>query len=67
MAAPITTGALALGLAEKPSYSPKHLLSKLVDKANTVYARDKNSGYKDKLGKRGRLDINTFINEIVGK
>ena len=57
MSAPIARGALALGLStetEKPS-------AQLIGKAASVYKDGKNTAYKDKLGKKGRLDVPAFL------
>lgn len=65
MAAPLVTGSLALALGQTLSVNIKDLTAKVAENAFNVYANGYNQAYKDKLGKKGRLDVQQFLINAV--
>ena len=66
MAAPMTSGALALALGQRLKVSKAELLEKMGVTATDIYNNSMNQAYKDMLGK-GRLNIELFLTDAVSR
>ncbi|MFB9994566.1 S8 family serine peptidase [Deinococcus oregonensis] len=65
MAAPMAAGGLALALGQTLSVPLSDLTQKMVGNAFDVYGISANQPYKDKLGDKGRLDLETFLKSAI--
>jgi thermitase len=65
MAAPMVTGGLALALGERVDVPLKDVTMKMAENAFDVYHDGMNQAYKDKLGKKGLLDLEKFLNSVL--
>ena len=63
MAAPMVSGSVALALGA--GADRKELAKKITDKAHDVYEDGANAPYDGQLGKKGRLDLPAFLNEVL--
>lgn len=62
MAAPMVSGGLALALGQRLAAS--ELTEEMAENAADIYGISANKPFKDKLGKKGRLDLVNFLDEV---
>lgn len=65
MATPMAAGGLALALSQGIRVPLKDLTKKMAEKAHDVYNNGMNAPYKDKLGKKGLLNLEAFLNDVL--
>ncbi|WP_104992497.1 S8 family serine peptidase [Deinococcus sp. NW-56] len=65
MATPMAAGGLALALSQGTDVPLKDLTKKMAEKAYDVYNNGLNAPYKDKLGKKGLLNLEAFLKDVV--
>lgn len=65
MATPMAAGGLALALSQGIDVPLKDLTKKMAEKAYDVYNNGMNAPYKDKLGKKGLLNLEAFLEDVL--
>ncbi|MCP2014482.1 hypothetical protein L1280_001633 [Deinococcus sp. HSC-46F16] len=65
VATPMAAGGLALALSQTPRVPLKDLTRKMAEKAYDVYSNGMNAPYKDKLGKKGLLNLEAFLKDVL--
>ncbi len=65
MAAPMAAGGLALALGQTLSVPLSDVTQKMTGNAFDVYNNGANIAYKDKLGEKGRLDLEAFLINVI--
>lgn len=65
MATPMAVGGLALALAQGTGVPLKDITKKMAEKAHDVYNNGMNAPYKDRLGKKGLLNLEAFLEDVL--
>lgn len=65
MAAPMAAGGLALAFGQRVAVPLKDVTMKMAENAFDVYNNGMNQAYKDKLGKKGLLDLEKFLDNVL--
>lgn len=65
MATPMAAGGLALALSQGIGVPLKDVTKKMAENAYDVYNNGMNAPYKDKLGKKGLLNLEAFLKDVL--
>ncbi|WP_322618635.1 S8 family serine peptidase [Deinococcus terrestris] len=65
MATPMAAGGLALALSQGIDVPLKDLTKKMAEKSYDLYNNGMNAPYKDKLGKKGLMNLEAFLKDVL--